>query len=576
MATITNLPQHFKIYGAAFIAAALVAALLLVGTGIGPAQAQNAANTYADPVPCGPGPNTATVNMEEPHELTTGHYALFDSYWQWTHTAASDDPDDTHEGIMHANECPPKMVATTGVDPESEKETVIISRAASGLEVGEAIMHVLDKHKVDVVKTNAEATAGQLSLEEYPGVAVALDLNDDGSVKDGTQVWWLRLDDPDTGTDSNPVDETSDLGVGFSTALFDPKYWLTRATSDTNLPMRYMLETVRYRNVDPASVPHFFAYEAPKPRNGIQLQPVLDSTDADVEEHDMTLDPGEYRSLQWIFTKPGTYELQAHLQGFVRPKSKKPADAGDDWRPISSNRDETSKAKTYVFQVGDKLAETEPPRFGVNRRVHEDAAAGTHVGEPVRVFNADVPGAELNYTLAGEGKEKFGVTGRTHPDAAQIVVASGASLDYDTDSSYNLMLRVSDGKDHEGNNDDSVDHFIVVEIDVIQQPHVYTIVNNHTPTTAETVKFRVNIWGLPEGPEGVDYDTISYVIWESATEGDLGVVYPVRDEDSSGATATLTQSTAGTYRYTPEATYTLNDVEYKLRGDPVTITWRNP
>ena len=287
----------------------------------------------------------------------------------------------------------------------------------------------------------------------------------------------VAVDDLDT-----DADETSDLSVGFSTALFDDKYWLG---NDNEAPMRWMLETARYRNVDHAEAPHFFAYEDPKIRRGDSKRrgPVLDSTDVDVEEHDMMMDPGEYRALQWIFTKKGSYTISAHLQGFVRGEEDKPSAAGEDWEPISSKYDETSEIKEYVFQVGDKLDETEPPMFGVSRNVHEDAAAGAHVGEPIRVFGAEVPG--LTYTLSGDDRDKFGVTSRTHPDAAQVVVATNANLDYDTKSSYDLVLNVSDGKDHEGNNDSSVDHSIAVEIDVIQDPRLFMIASNHTPKVGQ-------------------------------------------------------------------------------------------
>ena len=572
METIVSVPRHIKLYTAALAMAALVITLLAVNFTTDPAQAQNADNTFADPVPCGPGPNTGTASMEEPHEVTTGHYAIFDSYWEWTQQATDGPPARTNEGAIRINDCPPEVTETieTVTDEDGNETTKITyTRSASNIDIGEALMHVENTRQVDVVATSDEITEGQLSLEEYPDVRQALGLGDNDPVPDGTKVWWLQLDDPDT-----TEDETSDLRIGFSAALFDTKYWLTSKPDDGEAPMRWMLEGVVYRNVDEANPPHFFAYEAPMEGNAPQIDAVWDSFRPDVEEHDMTLDPEEYRSLQWIFTGEGSYTIQSQFQGFVRSEDDRLDDSGEDWRPISSEFDETSSVREYVFQVGDNLHETEPPRLGVSRRVHEKSSAGTHVGEPIRVFNSDVPGAGLKYTLDGEGKEKFDVNGRTHPNAAQIVVASGANLDYETKGSYDLVLNVSDGKDHEGNNDDTVDHFIVVEIDVVQQPHVYTIASNHTPTTEESITLRVNIWALPEG---VDSSSISYTLWESSSaDGFMGVVYPVRDTDSPGATANIREDAAGTYKYTPEATYTLNNVEHKLRGDPVIITWRNP
>ena len=530
--------------------AALVITLLAVSFSAGPTQAQNSGNNYPDPQPCGPGAGTA--EMDEPHEVTGGHYALFDSYWQWTQQATDGPPAKTNEGIMHTNECPPEMVP--------DDFTPELTRAASGIDIGEAIMHVLHVHQATVVATNAEVTedGGELSLEEYPEVGEA--------APPGSKVWWLRVDDPDT-----EGDETSSLSIGFSTALFDKKYWLTR---EEGAPMRYMLENAEYREGDPAEAPHFFTYEAPDIRRADEKRrrPVLDSTDPDVEEHDMTLDPGKYRALQWIFTKPGTYVLKSHLQGFVRHENPHPTDHPDydpNWKPISSNVNETTGIRDYVFQVGDKLDETEPPMFGVYRTVHEDATAGTHVGEPIGVFKLEVP--DPKYTLTGDGSDDFSVNSRTHPDAAQIVVAASDGL---SESSYDLVLGISDGKDHEGNNDDSVDHSIAVQIDVIQQPHAYIIASNHTPAVEESVTLSVNVWDLPDGVTGSD---LSYTVWEaSRTGGVLGAIFPTRDQDSSGGAATVSKDSAGTYKYTPAATYTLDGVTHTLHGDPVTITWRNP
>ena len=90
------------------------------------------------------------------------------------------------------------------------------STSPSGIDIEEAIMHVQNEpYQVDVVATNAEATGGQLSLEEYPDVRKGhFTLGKTDPVPEGTKVWWLRLDDPDTGTETNPVDETSDLSPG--------------------------------------------------------------------------------------------------------------------------------------------------------------------------------------------------------------------------------------------------------------------------------------------------------------------------------------------------------------------------
>ena len=200
-------------------------------------------STYPDPQPCGPGAGTAF--MEEPHEITTGHYALFDAYWRTISTSSG--PDGDGVGVLHTNLCPPEMIQTTTTKMSGFTKitttTTIRSARTGGMDVEEAIIHVLDKHLATTVATNAEATDGQLSLTEYPAVKKYAPA--------GSQVWWLRLDDPGT----TSTDEASDLGMGFSTLLLDKERWKS--------PMRYRFEVERHP-ADPTDVPHFFAYEAPK------------------------------------------------------------------------------------------------------------------------------------------------------------------------------------------------------------------------------------------------------------------------------------------------------------------------
>ena len=123
MATIINGSRRIRFYAAAIALAALAITVLAVAYATGPAQAQDSGNTYSDPKPCGPGPGTNTAFMEEPHEVTEGHYALFDAYWEVTQRPTEDEPSKPYEGIMHTNECPPKMTRTitTETDPVTEE-----------------------------------------------------------------------------------------------------------------------------------------------------------------------------------------------------------------------------------------------------------------------------------------------------------------------------------------------------------------------------------------------------------------------------------------------------------------------
>ena len=509
METVSKVPNRFRRYAAGLSLSAVVITLLAVTFAGGSAQAQGLdetptpapiQNTYPDPQPCGKG--AAKADQPEPHEITKGHFALFDSYWRATGAST---------GVLHTNLCPPLMTQTTKT--QNFKTVTVTTRSASGLDIGEAIMHVLDKHKVNVVATTAEATGGQLSLEEYPEVREALGLGENDAVPDDAQVWWLRLDDPDT-----TADDTSDLSLGFSTLLLDDDDWLT---SDDGKPMRYKFEVERYQGSNPAEEPHFVAYEAPKASNAKQ-RAVWNSIRPDMDDDDMTLDPGEYRALQWIFTKPGTYELSVHLQGFVRKVN--PNDSDDleydaNWKPISGKVAETGEVKQYTIQVGAELVEMEPPLFGVNLSVAENSPGGVKVGAPIPVYESEAK--TLEYSLGGDGHTNFKAVAVADPrgaarHAVQVVVADGASLDYETKASYNLTLSVTDNVDHENHEDDKVDDTLAVRIDLKDQsPGVDLQVDRGVLPVDETVNFIARYEPTPERSG----QTFSYQWAERTIEG---------------------------------------------------------
>ena len=469
MDTIINFPRRFTLYAVAMALAGLVITLLAVNMTAGPAQAQtpDANNNYANPKPCGPGAEDAF--QPEPHEVTEGHIAFFDSYWEWR-------GDSMDVGVLHTNMCPPKMEKTTKRQGQATVE--VTTRTESHLDVDEAIIHVKDVHHATVVATNAEATSGQLSLQEYPRVGKAAEVGD--------KVWWLRLNDPDT-----DADETSDLSLGFSTELLDPIYWFTEADGK---PMRYMFETERYPGSDPQDVPHFFTYEAPLRNNGEQEDPVWDSTEVHVNP--MLMDPGEYRPVQWVFTKPGTYILSVHLLGHVRDADGRHPDAGEGWKPASGNKTETGEVRRYTIQVGDTLEEMEPPTFGVNFDVDENSPGGTKVGDPILVYDSEADA--LDYKLSGKGHANFSLVPATEPHSVQVVVSDGADLDYEKKTSYDLRLSVSDNIDHENNPDPVVDDVLAVQIDINDiVPAISMSASNSNPQAGETVVFTMKLTDVP-------------------------------------------------------------------------------
>ena len=476
MNVITETPIRLKVLGAMLALALIAAAAVAVSLTASTTQAQSPDNAYADPQPCGPGAQTAF--QPEPHEITEGHFALFDGYWEWL----VEDEDDENVGTLHTNLCPPRVVQITQAGSRGQKQTVT-ALTDSGIDIDEAIFHVLDKHQAVVDGDPDDPDARRLPSDRYPGLIA------DEHINAGTQVWWLRLDDPDTAED-----ETSDLSLGFSTMRFDDQYW--EDAYDGDPPFRYMFEFDRDPGIDPNDHPHFFAYRA-RQKGALEAELVWSSLEADVK--DMAMEAGELEALEWVFTQPGTYEISVHLQGWVHHPEE-----GEDWQPISEDDTETSEVKRYVIQVGSELEEVEPPRFGVNRSVAENSPTGTPVGGPITVFPAEVE--TLEYRLSGEGRENFDVVAYTDPHSAQIVVADGARLDYETQANYEFTLGVTDNVDHESNPDDRPDDTLAVRIALTDVPTTASIqVDNPNPVVGETVTFTAVFTDFNPGPEVAYY-----------------------------------------------------------------------
>ena len=498
---------------------AVTAAMLLAGGfNTSPAQAQS--TTYPDPQPCGQG--HAAVPEKPAKQITEGEIALFDAYW------------DLGTNTLNNNLCPPEIVRTT--TKKGKKVVPIVKRSDANIDIAKTVIHVTEDYKVTVVNSAAdnydpEAVAGPtIDVNEYIFLREALGLGVNEAPEPNTKVYWLRLDDPDTtGEDEN---ETSDLVLGFSTELFDKNYWEPRG----NLPaVQYEYESER-DDIYEVHGPHFFAFDAPKKNNGEQIEAIWSSVDADVNHVDMG--PGERKNLQWIFTEPGTHHIQVHVKGHVRQNP--PEGAGNDWEKIAPDeRTVASEVRLYTIQAGP-LNFNKQPMFQVERTVAENSPSGTKVGDPVAVAMGD-DGDTLTYGLDGKGSSHFEV--QPVPGGAQITVATGAMLDYETMPVYDLVLGVSDGKNLEGGPDPSLDNEVALKIqleDVTGPPTVAIQVDDTAPSTDETVTFTSSYSGDIPALEHVDYDWVERKVGSDETNT-LG--------DDSSASVSVTHSTAGHWRY---------------------------
>lgn len=515
-----------KLMAVALAIAVLAAVAVVIALPAGPTMAQNADN--ADAEPCGPGAGTAF--QPEPHEVHEGHFALFDTYWQ----PGSDEP---NTGKLRTNLCPPLVSRATETDRGGNKTTTT-ALVASGIDIDEAIFHVLDDDKVTVV--SGTAGDGQISTGDFGELA---DLD---HVEVGDPVWWLRLDG------------ASDLTLGFSTKRFSDTYW---ASAQPNTPaFRYMFELERTPGLSPEDHPHFLAYKEPGTNNA-PAELVWDSNAPHVTPLEM--EPGQLEDLQWIFTTPGTYEIWVHLFGYVRQADNSPAGAGDDWEPISGNLTETGEVKRYVIQVGSELNEVEPPLFGVNYSIPENSPASTPLGAPIPIFRTELD--DLSYQLSGEGSDDFAVVSTANPNTVQVVVADGAQLDFETRAKYELILEVTDNLDHESNPDDTTDDTLALEIALEDVPPSAVIeASAHNLELGQGVTFTGVVKEFGE-PGHIVY------IFSGGSDGIFSSMTTNTYDSHSSIPTTQTIHFAA--EYLPPGGDPATDTQ-RITAEPVMVTWR--
>ena len=512
-------PKRLTLYAAALALAALVVTVVAASFATGSALAQApTGNEYPTPKPCGPGQDNYPANHDE--VVSSGHYALFDAYWQ---RLSGPEPD----GNLHNNLCPPAARhKEVPVGRGQTKEVTTLS--ASNIDLRHTIIHVTDQHKVEVAANNDAAGTTKISLEKYNALGEALGIPEGGPVPANTQVHWLRLEDPDHNI------EPSSLVLGFSTGKLQKQYWAHLDAEGEKLgeAFQYELENVEYSGPHASDQPRVLTYWEPELGSDV----VWNSFDTDVNA--MPQGPEEYEHLEWVFTHPGTYFLEVHLKGHVR--QTKPEGAGDDWQQITPNTTVTSEVKTYVIHVGP-LTVNDKPMLGVMRSVNEHAMAGAKVGDPVKVFTTDDD--KLNCAIVHLYTDRFGA--EATDGGCQVTVKNGALLDYETKQTYHLLLGVSDGKDHENNDevDKTFDHTIVVQVSLIDRhPGITVVVDNENPQVGESVRITANYNDIHQGyvADSGDWE-IKFVENNS--------LWPMNSDDNGNAVFDVNPGTAGARHY---------------------------
>lgn len=271
-----------------------------------------------------------------------------------------------------------------------------------------------------------------------------------------------------------------------------------------------------------------------------------------------------------------------------------PVDADEEnfIRATALYEDGQGTGKTASSVSTDKVpAVNSRPSFSPNifRSVNENTEAGQPIGDPVTAMN-DEADDTLVYSLGGTDADSFDFSTST----GQLMTKD--DLDFETKPSYSVTISVSDGKDINGNPDDSIDATIPVivnvndvdEAPVISGTSTVGFDENATGTvasyTAEDPEEHSHSWDL-SGTDASDFNItggnltfksppnyeakssydVTIVATDSRNVGTLEVTVTIRNLDEDGSvTLSSTQP-----QVESALTATLTDLDENISG----LTW---
>ncbi len=358
MHTPINRKRPFIIYGTVLAMAALLAVLLAATMTAGLTQAQDFvtpteprtgenSEEYDAPLPCSekaePDDQTAKV-------INGGHYAVFDAFW------------DYEVGHLSNNFCPPSVMhrAKAGRNP------AVDVRTDAHTHISETVFSVPDRYKVTVVDSGvtngnpSNVTGPKIDLANYPFLRDAVSAvkpGPDSTAENPTtvfadnSVWWVKAENVPANTDAN-----TPLILGFSTDLMEKADWYRPDGPDEGTepepPVQFQFVAVHVlKDGSPQEAhvvgAHFFAFDPGTSQREAKWSTVDAATSSGIQ---MFTD--QYRHMQYVFTKPGQYRVQAEVKGHVRGLPDRLAGAPADWSPIHPGASVSSPAEWYTFHVG--------------------------------------------------------------------------------------------------------------------------------------------------------------------------------------------------------------------------------
>ena len=309
------------------LAALTLAVLATVALALGAAPEPAAAATGSGPPPQStptPAPTPEPCSDNPAHVISSGHYALFDVYW------------DATDRNLVTNPCPPKITVTVHHETNdlglpTGKTTYRHARSASEANIGTTVFHVPGAPNLTPRANNAT------DYEKWPFLYPdAADTDGDTDISDSevgdpiaAGVWTL----PDC-TPGLPAPAPGDLCIGFSAQLLRTADW-----EDVN----YRFETFRLPGIAADDRGHAYVFH--RPGTTPEGDTVAIWTTADPDTNEIHVPVGEHLHPQWAFTKAGTYRFQVHAKA-------SPIDATSLSLPAGT-KGVTSLIRTYLIHVGD-------------------------------------------------------------------------------------------------------------------------------------------------------------------------------------------------------------------------------
>ena len=191
------------------------------------------------------------------------------------------------------------------------------------------------------------------------------------------------------------INITNEVESASLTGLSVPSATLARTTATAEATLD---------NGDGAATTVFFWYQTP-PGSGSWSSVLSEVTSGAAVEFDLT-----------GLTEGTQYRAQASLDNSFPAGGRQQADFT------------TTANSGPVFPTGP-----------LTREVNENSLAGHPVGDPVTATDADA-GDSIAYTLGGNNASSFAIGS----DTGQITVGSGTSLDYETQTSYSVIVTATD------------------------------------------------------------------------------------------------------------------------------------